>query len=390
MRVSTTSVYTACFMRVPELDGLRGIAVMLVLITHLFRIDTQHNFVERLAFEITRLGWSGVDLFFVLSGFLITGILLKTKTSPDYFRTFYLRRLLRIFPLCYVSLLIFFFAFVPAMQARGEMLAYTPRESLWYFAYLSNWRQAFGTDVVPLVHFWSLAIEEQFYLVWPAVVFFTPVRRLPAVCLGLFVFSVMARNIAVSMDAPHSMRYMLTPFRMEGLALGSMLSLPELHDCVRRWAKPVLLASAAGLVSMFVIAHGGSIHKPLVIRTGPTLTAVFYAALLGFALLSGRGEDSFSRRILRLPLLTDFGKYSYALYVVHFPIMLVLAPQIVELWKHFPERTHILAPFACLFIGTVISYTIARISWVVIEEPLLRLKDRFEYSRPARQLGTAD
>src|SRR5690348_11217200 len=161
---------------IPELDGIRGIAILGVIAFHfgLFTIDS-HNLLYSVYGSVVGLGWAGVDLFFVLSGCLITRILLDTRNSGHYFRSFYMRRVLRILPLYYFSVFVFFcvvlpvgYAVAPGSFSSHEWARVAPSESLWYWLHLSNWRSAFGIlQTSPLTHFWSLAIEEQFYLVWP-------------------------------------------------------------------------------------------------------------------------------------------------------------------------------------------------------------------------------
>jgi peptidoglycan/LPS O-acetylase OafA/YrhL len=157
----------------PELDGLRGIAILLVTLYRCTKeidpsLSTGFAWIRR----VNEFGERGVDLFFVLSGFLITGILLKTKSRPHYFRNFIVRRALRIFPLYYLSLAIFLFVIPSVIATQSFEL---PRSNQFYlWTYTSNvymsWTNAWSFG--PLDHFWSLAVEEHFYLIWPAVVFF--------------------------------------------------------------------------------------------------------------------------------------------------------------------------------------------------------------------------
>src|SRR5688572_7114217 len=150
---------------IPALDGLRGIAVLIVLGFHIFP-----NHVK--------FGWAGVDLFFVLSGFLITGILLESKGTPNYYRNYLAKRTLRIFPLYYFFLIVFFIVF-PLVGYSDSIYNYDYLSSTqsWYWLYIQNWRIFFdphypGEDIIS--HFWSLAIEEQFYIFWPLVIYLIP------------------------------------------------------------------------------------------------------------------------------------------------------------------------------------------------------------------------
>lgn len=166
-----------------ELDGLRGFAILLVLCSHLVSLPPggRSPFVDRLVGMILGLGWVGVDLFFVLSGFLITGILVQSRGGPHYFRNFYARRSLRIFPLYYLFLAIA--TFISPLLLSPESILTLPKEHAWvYWLYLSNFG---GKPSEAFAHTWSLAVEEQFYLVWPAIVFFAKPVAMRRVCVSL-------------------------------------------------------------------------------------------------------------------------------------------------------------------------------------------------------------
>ena len=165
------------------LDGLRGLAIALVLVHSLTMFVHPVSAGGQLYHAALAFGWSGVQLFFVLSGFLITGILLDTRPTPHYFRNFYIRRALRIFPLYYVTLAVAFIV-LPALDRMPQVYAgdYPHQAFLWL--YLSNWRHDIGGG---FSHYWSLALEEQFYLVWPLVVFFCSRPTLLKICIGLSV-----------------------------------------------------------------------------------------------------------------------------------------------------------------------------------------------------------
>jgi peptidoglycan/LPS O-acetylase OafA/YrhL len=177
-------------MRLPTLDGLRGVAILLVLLSHLtlYSEMSTTTLLDRAYQRATLAGWVGVDLFFVLSGFLITGILLDLKGSSRFFRTFYARRVLRIFPLYYAFLAIFYIALPQLLSSKDQVLRLLADQK-WYWLYLQNLQMARDGWPVPkyLAHFWSLAVEEQFYLIWPLGVLKYGRRGLIAVCLTAMV-----------------------------------------------------------------------------------------------------------------------------------------------------------------------------------------------------------
>src|SRR4051812_34194176 len=210
---------------IPELDGVRGIAVLLVMLCHAYIIQPipLPQGLKSLYFsDVLYLGWSGVDLFFVLSGFLITGILLDTRDSRNYFFSFYARRVLRIIPLYVMAVFGYFHFVLPIAHHFGLFMALDNSLEPWFWLHLSNWRLAFGGEGHWLGHFWSLAIEEQFYLFWPLVVFISGRRRLPYVCVVLGAMSFGLRSIYAHHNFGGFFLYGLTPFRIEPLAVGSL------------------------------------------------------------------------------------------------------------------------------------------------------------------------
>jgi len=154
---------------IPALDGLRALAILLVIPHNLDILSAPYRAVEVPPVTVMHAGWIGVQLFFVLSGFLITGNLLDTRGSANYYRAFIGRRALRILPLYYGVLLVTF-VLVPLLGSMPEKLQETAPNQVWLWTFLLNWSAPYGHTVVGFGHFWSLAVEEQFYLLWPFVV----------------------------------------------------------------------------------------------------------------------------------------------------------------------------------------------------------------------------
>lgn len=364
---------------VPELDGVRGIAVLLVILVHFGDyVPTQRIAIADLLRAGFDFGWVGVDLFFVLSGFLITGILLDAKGSPNYFRSFYMRRVLRILPLYYLSVACFFWFFRPANVPASEQV--------WYWTYLANWRIAYDPDsVVALSHFWSLAIEEQFYLVWPLLVFLVSESALLWVCLGLIFVPLALRNLSV-FQTLHALYYQflyaLTPFRVDSLAFGALAAVMvrrrSLTAMAQRWLGAAFLTGL--LATVTVIASGRSIQpfSNVMDVWGFSSIAMVCATLVLYARLWA-GSNRFLSRALRNGALRSFGKYSYAIYIIQWPLSLVVDEFL---------RTRVTwggglgGALVSIAVGASISYVLAWLSWNLIEKHFLRLKVWFPYSAP--------
>ena len=387
---------------VPALDDLRGIAVLLVVLCHISEQFHPSNTAGQLLKKFVFAGWTGVDLFFVLSGFLITGILWDARGSSGYFRNFYARRTVRIFPLYYVTLAILFVVaplfsgsmandsmFRDLMQAR-------PRWG-WYCTYLVDvliaWKGFLFAG-----HFWSLAVEEHFYLVWPFLVHRLLRRSLVTVCLGLIGMPLILRAAMLLSHAPTAAVYVLTPCRMDALALGGIMALtlraPNGLQTMVRWARLSLPLSATMWLTLMLLQGGWTQYGFLAQTLGYLVTEVFYASFLVFTLASNTLAEVISIRPLRL-----LGKISYAVYVFHVFVVFLCArffalgaaarPSVVfSLARYFAGRA--VAPGTFLLLLDAVTYLaialglsigIALLSWHTLELPCLRWKRFFPYGR---------
>jgi peptidoglycan/LPS O-acetylase OafA/YrhL len=366
--------------RLPVLDGMRGIAILPVMILHftLYGGPAPASGADLLVHRVAMAGWIGVDLFFVLSGFLITGILFGAKGGRGYFRTFYLRRLLRIAPLYYGTLAVFL-VLLPALWPGHKGLAWLRGEGFWYWTFLLNFRIA-GTgwpDFGALGHFWSLAVEEQFYLLWPVAVFLLNRRSLMALCAACMVVAVTAR-FALHLAGNPPAAFVLAPARLDALAAGAFLALlvrgPGGMSAAVRWAKPAVVAGGAGLLALFLWKRGLPAADPAVSVAGQALLAVFFTGVLALALAAR--PESRSGRWLAAPGLVFFGRYSYGLYVLHHPL-LFLKPAALS-FDLFPTVLGSRLPGWLLFVagGISVSVALSLLSWHLWEKPFLDLKDR--------------
>jgi peptidoglycan/LPS O-acetylase OafA/YrhL len=367
---------------IPALDGLRGIAIILVLLHHFTFYRPTAGIDARIG-DVVFFLWIGVDLFFVLSGFLITGILLDTRDSKRYFTTFYARRTLRIFPLYY---LVLFLAFVvlPQFPAFNLVLvgndASPPQWPYWF--YVTNFSIAEGGWVHGWVDVaWSLAIEEQFYLVWPLLIWFCPPRVVALLCAVIIVAEPVARVYARAAEMPALSIYVLPWFRLDGFAVGALVAFAQrrgLLPLLDRWAPSVFIAGVGGIIACTILGgHTWWWNRPMQ-QYGYSLIAVAGAAMLVSAV--NRPADSLWPRMLSAGWLRAFGKYSYGLYLIHPPVMRAVREYVFN-----PEEYFMLGIASwnaqVLYYGaaTAPSFALAWLSWRLFEAPILRLKARFPY-----------
>lgn len=376
--------------RIPVLDGIRGIAILLVMAFHFWIVAIAGGTLpwERLYGDVAGMGWIGVDLFFVLSGFLITGILYDSREGPHYFRVFYGRRTVRIFPLYYAALT-FFFVLGPLVLPHIHERTLAGMQSaaaakLFSWTYLLNWYEGIkGWDAIPhpLQHFWSLAVEEQFYLVWPFLVLKLARRRLMGVCAGLMVFALAMRAVMYSLHLPFA-AYLWTFCRVDSLAVGAIVALASrdaddsftLLKWARRLAGPLFCAIIlARILNPKCTVGPGDTPTWFMNIFGFTLTGVFFAACIAIAVASR--QESFGHRVLASPVLRFFGKYSYCLYVCHLPIIVTFAKFGLNC-HDLAGRLHseLLSVIVVDAVALGVSIAIAYASWHLYEKHWLKLK----------------
>jgi peptidoglycan/LPS O-acetylase OafA/YrhL len=372
---------------IPALDGIRGAAILLVLVYHLLWSNpVTGSRVLDLLQEIRGATYCGVNLFFALSGFLITGILLDTLDAPRYFQTFYARRSLRIFPLYFGSLLLLLLLTRPLHFVwSGWQYFY-----LTYTANLALWRTQVPLQLgfFNISHFWSLQVEEQFYLLWPFVVY--RVRQPLALArLSLLACAVIlgVRIFLVAMRSHPGFGYPYLPYAPTFACADNLLFGCALCTALRtHWRATILRLAPRGfsllslaLLVVFACNHGfnwqGKLFMPTV---GFTLVGLTCATLIAMALR----PRSTTQRLFVSPLLRFFGRYSYGLYVFHYSIEGALSHPLRRL---LAEQLHskALAVLGDALVVCALSVLAALLSYHLFEIQFLRLKRFFGYTANA-------
>jgi peptidoglycan/LPS O-acetylase OafA/YrhL len=339
--------------RIVELDGLRAFAILPVMLHHSW--PTGH-WTSTLA----EAGWMGVDLFFVLSGYLITGILLKSGS----YRNFLARRALRIFPLYYASLALFVLVAVyrPGQASWEAMKAWGGAG--WFFIYLGNFRAAWINSLPPVLSFatlWSLQVEEQFYLLFPIAVALLSPRSLRHFLIGCAVAAPVLRLLLAIFAPQHAIAaYVLMPCRMDALALGGLVALSA-----RPFPRIAFPIAAATLIAILAF-RGVSGYDPVMRSIGYSAVDLTCACLLA-SILRSRGTGRTG--ILRLRPLVYTGQIAYGLYLLHEPSSWIARRLLGNIEAHAPLSVPI--TFGASFLA-------AGLSWRFFESPFLAWKDRFQ------------
>ena len=366
------------------LDGLRGVAVLAVMLFHFTMYEESTRPLYRSALRLLGAGWAGVDLFFALSGFLITGILLDTRDQPHFFRNFYARRALRILPLYYAVLAVVMVMLAVRLPASGTELRDLFGRQLWLWTYTSNIEGAiagqwhFNAGGVYLDHFRSLAIEEQFYLVWPVVVLTLSRRALTASTLGIALTAALLRAVLTACGVAPTTVYSFTPCRLDALALGGLAAV-VVREPAFRW---LWLTRGAGLLALGQLAWLAWRQRGLpwldsnVDVSGLSALAVLAASVLVELSVEPGGP---LRSLFRSRPLVFLGKYSYATYVFHYMLWPRLERHLPAARLEAASGSELLGLVGHVMIGIAISVALAVLSFHLFERHFLALRRRFAY-----------
>ncbi len=352
----------------PALDGLRGVAILLVVFLHNFKFMNYFFF-----------GWLGVDLFFVLSGFLITEILLNTVGQPNFLRNFYMRRVLRIFPLFYLTLIICLLI-LPSIKNLNLDSSYYSNNQFWLWTYLQNWlfifKEPYGDKI--LLHTWSLAVEEQFYLVWPAIVLLI---RKPKILLAVAIIALIGVGLAryvIWTFQVHDLAYasLYTFTRIDGLCIGCILALlMQINPgFLKKYTTHIVLLMAGINFGFYFLNNQSSQTLPYLAFVGYTTFAVLFGILVYEAVMA---ESKIIQFIFNNFIFKFFGKISYGLYVYHWPVYIILFPFFTALFTDKMNVSFQYADAGSAVIVTVIAVILSVISYRYFEKPFLRLKEKY-------------
>lgn len=373
----------------PSLDGLRFLAFLVVFCHHFFFNQSSSNLIINTFFIIvSKNGWVGVDLFFVLSGFLITTLLLEERKKFGSFslKNFWMRRMLRIWPLYYLALLMGFlvipYLFQIFLNSNYSDIKYAYQlqtQPIFYLLFLGNWSVFFNgySAFSNIGHLWTISLEEQFYFLWPLVLLFIRNFR-SAILVGLLtvIGSIVSRIYLISITTQHPGIYVNTFARIDILVIGGILALclfykPKIIDKINRFINtPLLFLAFFGLLLLLYRISVFDLTIPRNIIFGYLIITFFMV----YFVLSALKDNTKFANFLKFPLFVRLGKISFGLYVWH-----ILG---IELSSFLTAKIGLRPVHFYVSLGMTI--LLAYISYTFYESYFLKLKDKFSkiQSRP--------
>lgn len=349
----------------PALDGIRGIAILMIVIYHNF------GYIDKYFF----FGWLAVDLFFVLSGFLITDILLNTVENKNFLRNFYFRRILRIFPLYYLFLIIFLIV-LPQLNIKADLKYYTDNQ-IWIWTYLQNWLYIFkDPNTNTLNHLWSVAVEEQFYLLWPLVILLLRKPKYLLIFISLLLVATLGLRLWIWLNHLSGFAYynLYTFTRIDGICIGCMVALLlKINPTfLKKYTWGVVLFFAIMNFAFFFINRQYQFSFPYLALVGYTTFAMMLGLLVNQAITK---ETRLINFIFNIRLLKFFGRISYGFYLFHWPVYLMCSSYISS--RAIIIYDEWLTRFAVSVIATLIAIVISWFSFNYFEKYFLKLKVKF-------------
>jgi len=364
--------------RIPAIDGVRGFAAAWVFLYHYVPGQNSASFPVHLIWAVNQIDWVGVSLFFVLSGFLISGILWDSFGDKNWWRNFYIRRSLRIFPLYFLALSIAVTIYFATGDNRGSL------QHLWiYIFYLQDIPTLYGWGghlpaTAPLGHLWSLAVEEQFYMLWPISLFVLAGKRYSAMyaIFVLWLLSFCFRLAAYKYLGPQAVYWSggFLAGRAGELLAGAFLALLVRGDTIEnakiyKHVPWVLYGSLAGIASIVYLDRSALLFIPLMSTVGLALLSVFFASIIALSLRPGTIQSFFQSQFLRW-----VGTISYGVYVYQLMLREVFDLVTQRIVPEASKSTHAIVLFVVALVGTLMS---SALSFYCFEQPFLKLKGRF-------------
>lgn len=367
-----------------SLDGMRGFAFLGIVSAHVFQLwdGVEIAWQLKLPNLLVRCFWTGIDGFFVLSGFLITGILLRARSKPHALKIFYFRRSLRIFPPYYVLLLVL--AVWMAVKAGDWAVPLEPAH-LSYWVYMQNlFISVQGWDSFrPLSHLWSLAVEEQFYLLWPFLVLMLPLQRLRGVLVAMLLLAPLLRLLLITQGSGYTPVYVLLFTRLDALAGGALLAMTVARDGGAEWLgrRSLWMIAVAFLLilAMFVARGGYRLDDPFVQVVGYSVNILGWAGVLGFLAFAPRTFGL--RAFFAWEPFRWLGNRSYGGYLYHWPIAIL-----VHQWLLPMGLTPVWSIVNTMLVTTAATLLVSELSWRLVEGPCLAMRHLYQPGAPKAPL----
>ena len=363
-----TSQTTVIKGHIPQLDGIRGLAIILVISFHYWG-----------NIPIFSFGWCGVDLFFVLSGYLITSRLIALQQQKNSLQKFYINRALRILPLYYLTLIIFYAGFNLLVRNQNFYLFdFYNRNWLSFALFFQNWTfMHTGIKENFLEHFWSLAVEEQFYLMWPFFLYLTWQKKFFFKLIFFIIILIILTRTFLYFQYPEwsdYRRYFYNTFcRMDAFLIGGCLYFFQKNDKAKKFVAFYPMAAMAIVAGIYFTKNASGIANPFISTIGFTLIAIAFAGLIYGA---SSNSSKFLSTIFNYAWLRFTGKISYGLYIFHWLVLRTLEPRFENcLLKcgYFNEQA---ANGISLFVCLLITYLISIVSYFYFETYFLKRKVR--------------
>ncbi|WAC12212.1 acyltransferase family protein [Dyadobacter pollutisoli] len=358
----------------PQLDGLRAIAVGLVIVFHWLP--------DRQGVNMIANGPLGVTLFFVLSGFLITRILLENKVDIEeegifsLYRAFMTRRILRIFPIYYLVLICIWFLQYNTFIDPIETQLYT--HPAYYLFYGSNFLiDKFSNWADVLSIYWTLAVEEQFYIFWPLIIWKVPNRFLKTVVIGVIFLALLTRGVLFFLENNAGV---LVPTCLDSFGMGALWAIILAEDkAAEKFVRNIRWWAVYGALVFFILctADQRSLFEALFFRTGASIFCLYLVAKASY----GTGFKSYFGRFIENRFIRYVGKISYGIYMYHMLIPYLIVPLMIKLFRRLFHVEVRLTEQSNIILSLFLLVGVAALSWYFVEKPFIRLKKRFQVSR---------